>query len=270
MLTVPLGPLALPLGPLLLMLSIGLAGALAWTLGRQYARALGSAALDALTAAALAGLVAARLGFVLVHAEAYRGSPLSTLDIRDGGWIAPLGIAVAGLWLAWRAWRTRELAVPLGAGAALGLALWLGAGAVLAPREAGLPAASLSAVADGRTSALPEIGRGRPVVLNLWASWCAPCRAEMPVLAAAQAREPGVLFVFANQGESPEVVRRFLERERHALQEVWLDPAARLGPALGSRGLPTTVFFDAQGRQVGAHVGVLNEAALRARLAALR
>ncbi|MGE5665252.1 MAG: TlpA family protein disulfide reductase, partial [Betaproteobacteria bacterium] len=164
----------------------------------------------------------------------------------------------------------RELAVPLGAGAALGLALWLGASAVLAPREAGLPAASLSALADGRTSALPEIAHGRPVVLNLWASWCAPCRAEMPVLAAAQAREPGVLFVFANQGESADTVRRFLTAECLALQEVWLDRGAQLGPALGSRGLPTTVFFDAQGRQVGAHVGVLNEAALRARLAALR
>jgi hypothetical protein len=65
-------------------------------------------------------------------------------------------------------------------------------------------------------------------------------------------------------------VRRYLLAERLALQEVWLDPAAQLGPALGSRGLPTTVFYDAQGRQVGAHVGVLNEAALRARLAALR
>jgi hypothetical protein len=92
----------------------------------------------------------------------------------------------------------------------------------------------------------------------------------MPVLAAAQVREPDVLFVFANQGESAEVVKRYLAAERLALTDVWLDRGAQLGPALGSRGLPTTLFFDAQGHQVGAHVGVLNEAALRARLAALR
>jgi thiol-disulfide isomerase/thioredoxin len=269
-LTVPLGPLALPLGPLLLMLAIILASGVSWVLGRRRTPELASAAVDAITAAALAGLIAARLAFVIEHHSAYRAAPLSVLDLRDGGWTAPAGLAVAAAWLAWRAWRQRALALPLAAGAVLGLALWLGGAAALAPAAAGLPAASLSALADGRAATLPEIARGRPVVLNLWASWCAPCRAEMPVLAAAQAREPGVAFVFANQGENADAVRRFLSTERLALQEVWLDRGAALGPALGSRGLPTTLFFDAQGRQVGAHVGVLNEAALRARLAALR
>ena len=270
MMTVALGPLALPLGPLLLLLGIALGSGLAWWLARRRAPELAGPAADAITSAALAGLVAARLGFVLTHAEAYRSAPLSALDVRDGGWMAAAGVAVAAAYLLWRAARARALALPAVAGAALGLAIWLGAGAWLAPRGAGLPPVELTALEGGRRAQLAQIAQGRPLVVNLWASWCAPCRAEMPVLAAAQAREPGVRFVFANQGESPEAVRRYLLAERLALQEVWLDPAAQLGPALGSRGLPTTVFYDAQGRQVGAHVGVLNEAALRARLAALR
>jgi thiol-disulfide isomerase/thioredoxin len=107
---------------------------------------------------------------------------------------------------------------------------------------------------------------GRPLVVNLWATWCGPCRAEMPVLAQAQAQRPDVRFVFVNQGERPEQVQRYLAAERLALKDVWLDIGSALGPALGSSGLPTTVFFDAQGRQVDAHLGLMNAASLQARL----
>jgi thiol-disulfide isomerase/thioredoxin len=108
------------------------------------------------------------------------------------------------------------------------------------------------------------------VVLNLWATWCGPCRRDMPMLAAAQARHPGVAFVFVNQGESADTVRRHLATEGLALDRVLLDRPSALGPALGSGGLPTTVFFDAQGRHAGAHMGLLNRAALDARVHALQ
>jgi hypothetical protein len=92
----------------------------------------------------------------------------------------------------------------------------------------------------------------------------------MPLLAEAQARHPDVLFVFANQGESVSAIRRYLDAERLGLQMVWLDAGSQLGPALGSRGLPTTVFFDRHGQRVDAHLGALNRAALSARLASAR
>jgi hypothetical protein len=88
----------------------------------------------------------------------------------------------------------------------------------------------------------------------------------MPILAQAQARHPEVQFVFVNQGESAAQVNVWLARAGLQLQGVWLDPASALGPAVGSSGLPTTLFIDASGRRVDAHMGMINAAALRARL----
>jgi hypothetical protein len=92
----------------------------------------------------------------------------------------------------------------------------------------------------------------------------------MPMLAAAQQREPAVGFLFVNQGESESAVRAYLTDQGLPLREVLLDAGSKLGSAVGSRGLPTTMFYDAQGRQVDAHFGVLNAAALEGRLRQLR
>jgi hypothetical protein len=86
----------------------------------------------------------------------------------------------------------------------------------------------------------------------------------MPVLAAAQAQHPELLFVFANQGETAATVRRYLTAESLALQTVLLDSAWLLGPAVGSSGLPTTVVYDRQGRRIDIHMGALNAAGLAA------
>jgi thiol-disulfide isomerase/thioredoxin len=113
---------------------------------------------------------------------------------------------------------------------------------------------------------LPEAARGRPVVVNLWATWCGPCRQEMPTLAAAQQQHPSVGFLFVNQGETAATVRAYLAANGLLLQDVLLDARSALGPAVGSGGLPTTLFYDARGRLIDAHFGVLNAPALEARL----
>jgi hypothetical protein len=92
----------------------------------------------------------------------------------------------------------------------------------------------------------------------------------MPVLADAQARQPAIGFLFVNQGESAAAVLSYLRAEKLALREVLLDGGSALGPAVGSRGLPTTLFYDAQGRLVDAHVGALHAAALEGRLRRLQ
>jgi len=123
---------------------------------------------------------------------------------------------------------------------------------------------------QGEPADLVTSAKGRPTVVNLWATWCPPCREEMPLLALAQQRETGVRFVFVNQGESAAVVQRYLYDEILSLDNVLLDPASRLRPAVGSRGLPTTLFYDARGRLVGRHAGALSKDALASKLNLLR
>lgn len=274
MLSLTIGPLAFPLPPLLVLLSLFAA---LWVARRGVPAAERGRAENAVWGAALAGLLAARAGHLALNAAAYAAHPLSLLDVRDGGWSWPAGLAVGLGGLAWHAARWPAARRAFGQAAFAGVALWAGGSAALraaGPGEAATtaPAVPLAALeGEGAPpAALPQLFDGRPVVLNLWATWCGPCRAEMPVLAAAQAAHPGVRFVFANQGETPEAVRRYLAAERLALQDVWLDRSAALGPAVGSGGLPTTVFYDAAGRRVDAHFGVLNAAALQARLQRLQ
>ena len=110
---------------------------------------------------------------------------------------------VAGLaWGTWRLRLWRALRAPVLAGALVGVVLWAAGSHLLATwQEQRMPLPAVQ-VADlqGRRIDLQQF-RGKPVVLNLWASWCGPCRREMPVLASAQQTHTDVQFVFLNQGK---------------------------------------------------------------------
>ena len=129
------------------------------------------------------------------------------------------------------------------------------------------------------TCALPPLCRlrkhlagfaGKPTVVNLWTTWCPPCRREMPVLEQAQAANPDANIVFVNQGEEAATIAAFLDRHGLALRNVLVDPQRRTGAALGHRALPTTLFFDAQGRLADTRIGELSQATLTQRLTSLR
>jgi hypothetical protein len=92
----------------------------------------------------------------------------------------------------------------------------------------------------------------------------------MPILAEAQAKEQALTFLFVNQGEGPGEIRRFLDSGGLELQNVLLDSDARLGQQVGSMALPTTLFYDAKGRQVGNHLGELSRASLARALQILK
>jgi thiol-disulfide isomerase/thioredoxin len=281
MLAVTLGPLALPLPPLLLLAAVVVAQVAASQLARRprgddadlSARAArGARAADAVLTATLLGLFASRAVFLALHARAYADAPWSVLDVRDGGWYAAAGLVAGLAWLAWRGLHSPALRPALAAGAALGALLWFGLSAAFGPRAgAALPDLALVDHAGGSAPlTLTQAAQGQPAVVVLWATWCAPCREEMPLLAAAQQRETGVRFLFVNQGESEATVRRYLAGLPYPVRNVLRDERSLLGPAVASPGLPTTLFYDARGRQVDAHFGVLNAAALESRLWPLR
>jgi thiol-disulfide isomerase/thioredoxin len=256
--SITLGPLALPLNPLLMMAGWWLA---AWLVDRLAGPAQRPAA-RALMVATVVGLLAARGGFVALAWSAYAGDPVSMLDIRDGGWMPGAGAAAAGGALAGYGWRRADIRRPLALGALAGLAFWgmasLALGVHDKPRLPNLVLQDLRG-----TAARPLRGDGaRPMVVNLWATWCGPCRAEMPHLADAQARYPEWQFVFVNQGEGPDAVGRWLGAQGFRLQDVRLDPDRALGAAVGSPALPTTLFVDAKGVIVGRHVGPLSAGSL--------
>jgi len=156
----------------------------------------------------------------------------------------------------------------------LALALWVlawqgvqgGLRLMEQPALSGMPVTLLS----GESTTLAALAGGKPMVVNLWASWCPPCRREMPVLAAAQQRETGISFVFANQGENPATVQRYLSASRLDLANVILDRDTRLGFVAGSGTLPLTLFYDAGGRLVATHLGALSAASLASKLTPLR
>ena len=264
--SVQLGPLALAVAPLLAMAAFALASFTARRLEPALARGVEAQLLRTL----LVGLLAARAAFVLEFHDAYLKSPLSILDIRDGGWHAATGagaaLAYALAILARRPALRRAFAVSL----LVGATSWLAGALVLSSKDAGdvrMPAIALPSM-DGTTAALSRF-EGRPTVVNLWATWCPPCRREMPVLQEAQRSHPDVNFVFVNQGESAAQVAAYLARNGLELRNVLLDRRGEAAAALGHRALPTTLFFDARGRLVDTRLGELSEASLAHRLASL-
>ena len=100
------------------------------------------------------------------------------------------------------------------------------------------------------------------MVINLWATWCPPCRREMPVLQKAQTQNQDVTFLFVNQGESMQSVSTFLETQGLNLNNVLFDSGGQLGQKVDSMALPTTLFYSPQGRLLSSHLGELSEASL--------
>lgn len=111
------------------------------------------------------------------------------------------------------------------------------------------PAPPLQALdLQGKVWRLADL-RGRAVVLNFWATWCPPCRAEMPSLQQlAEIYGPEQLVVLAvNVGESVRRINQFVQASGLSVP-VLLDPRSEIAQAWGADALPTTVLIDGKGR----------------------
>lgn len=133
---------------------------------------------------------------------------------------------------------------PVGLGAGFPAARVADAG--LQAVEVGQPAPNFAFVWEDGTGADLAGLRGRPVIVNFWATWCGPCRAEMPELVALHTDEPGVVVLEINTQESLDVIRPFAE-EFGMTMPVVVDEKGAVRTLYGVRNMPTTLFIDADG-----------------------
>jgi len=120
------------------------------------------------------------------------------------------------------------------------------------------PVPSLHFVDGGGQAATLADFHGRAILLNIWATWCVPCRREMPTLDRLQAklgsRDFEVIALSVDRGGIPAVQAFFREIKVQALR-IYVDPSSDATGALGLTGLPTTLLVDATGRETGRKIG---------------
>lgn len=120
-----------------------------------------------------------------------------------------------------------------------------------------LPAIEITALTTGESAWLDEIDG--PAVVNLWATWCAPCRAEIPDFEEVhRARRDEIRFVGINVGEDPERAAAFID-EVGATYDQFLDEFGEVSTQLRATSMPVTVVIDAGGVVSLRHLGPLDQ-----------
>jgi len=104
---------------------------------------------------------------------------------------------------------------------------------------------------EGQAAKLSDL-KGKPLLVNLWATWCVPCIKELPTLDALAARDAAKLqVVVVNEDlEGPRVVTPFLQKRPLKNLKPWMDTANALMIPLKAASLPTTILYDANGKEV--------------------
>ena len=125
--------------------------------------------------------------------------------------------------------------------------------------QAGQPAPDIELMdADNEPATLAD-AKGKPLLVNIWATWCAPCVKELPTLQSLAAQKGAPRVIAVSQDMAPRgSVDAFLDKNKLADLEVWHDPKMGLSSAAGAEVLPTTILYDAEGREVWRYVGDLD------------
>ncbi len=262
---------AIEIGPIVLGWDrfAALAGLLVFVIAAEIiARISRQPALSAWSArAVLWGLVGARLGHVVQYPDVFLAEPWTVFAVWQGGF-SPVGAALAvGVVTALSLRRGLALVHAFGA-LWLGGMLWLVLILDFSDRPP-VPAPQLQLVMlDGADFDFTD-RPAQPLVVNLWATWCPPCRRELPMLAELAEAHPEVTFLLASQGEDAETVRAHLNRAEISDAHMALDPSGELARHYGTIGLPVTLFLGADGVLEHVHVGEISRALMLRQITAL-
>ncbi|MCS7069782.1 MAG: TlpA family protein disulfide reductase [Meiothermus sp.] len=261
-----LGPLALSWPNLALLLGVF---AFIWLAARRGVEGKAWGVL-------LVVVLAARGAYAVEHLSTWPSAGaalLGVLDIRSGGWNWGVGLpagALAALFLLRR--EAGRLLVPGAASLAVAL-LPLGVQHGLTrPAPSASPPAYQAQVlkylepGQSRPSEVRFADLPKPMLVNLWATWCPPCRAEMPLLVEYQ--QKGYPIVLLNAGEDPGAIQGFLQQTGLSAR-VFLDSAG-LQRAFQVSGLPTTLLIGSDGQILARHLGPVNRAQLEQLLGQLK
>lgn len=208
--------------------------------------------------------VAARLGFVFRHWDTYQHNPLRILYIWQGGFELSWAIVAALLTVFFlTTWRHRLIA--LGAVAISSIAIVLAFSMTAKPNAQDLPDIQLPSLNNSYVNLSSHADE--LLVINLWATWCGPCRREMPILEQAISDYPEIQFYFINQGESEQLVSQYLNEESLSsiANEVLMDPHYEVSNYYQALGTPVTLFFN-QNSLKAMHVGEISAELLTDRL----
>lgn len=267
---IALGPLLLALDRLPGLLAITILVILAERFDRRFP-GLGRWSWQTVFIAVLAG----RLGHALPHFEAYAQAPWTILYFWQPGY-APWSALIAAI--GWTAWRWRKQAHPettppteqpaasprRRAWCCLAIAVCT-AGITwgllpASPQGEPLPALTLKTL-EGQSVQLTTLQQNKPMVVNLWATWCPPCRREMPLLAQYDQRDD-VTLVLINQGESLVAIQHYLQNEQLHFRHLLQDRQQQGLATFDTPGLPTTLFYNSEGILVDRQIGELTPARL--------
>lgn len=246
---------------------VAMATFLAWLIARTWAKAVPDATAKIASGIVIDGLMvgalAARIAYVVRWWPDYSLDLWSVIAIADGGFYSWLGVLAGIGYIAWRGSKTTNFWPALGA-SFIGVGFWLLASIMIVSLQQSLtlPNITLQRLDNQQNTMLNE-HLGKPLVINLWATWCPPCRREMPMFARAQQLFPEVTILMINQGEDSDAIVRYLNKQGLNIDNVLLDLHSRTMRELGAHALPTTLFFDAEGTMKHAHQGELTLAVFR-------